>query len=161
VKVTLPEIMHGVSRLLEIYARPRHLPEDVEAIAKIWHRELGDLDADVFRAGISAYCRTDAEYFPKPGVVRKLGEAVARPAAASGGPQADYDRWERDWPEAPLAHPIPCPVCGGLDTWSNGGSFALRRGVLHDEAKHLAAGIPFIDWLGQHRLPLAAAKAAP
>lgn len=137
-KVTLPEIMHGVARLLEIYARPRQLPEDPDAIAKIWHRELGDLDADVFRAGVASYCRTDAEYFPKPGAIRKLGEAVAKPTAAAGGLAGEYAAWERTWAAAPLGQPVPCPVCGAIEE-STG-----RRRVLHDAAKHAAVGVPFV-----------------
>ncbi len=136
-KVTLPEILHGIGRLLEIYARPRHLPDDVDAIGKIWHRELGDLDADVFRAGISAFCRTDAEYFPKPGVIRKLGEAVAKPAGIGGGLAAEYARWEKHWPDAPTSAPLPCPVCGAVAEWNP------RLNVPHDHDKHVAAGVGY------------------
>lgn len=157
-KVTLPEIMHGLGRLLELYYRPKQYPDDTAAIAKIWERELGDLDADVFRAGISAYCRSDAEHFPKPGVIRKMGELVARPTANGAGLAADYARWERNWAEAPLNQPLPCPVCGGVDTWSNGSAFTVRRGVVHDETKHMAAGVSFVDSAKQHRLPMAGAK---
>jgi len=136
-KVTQPEIMHGISRLLEIYARPRHLPDDPEALAKIWHRELGDLDADVFRAGVAAYCRTDAEYFPKPGTIRKLGETVAKPTGTVVGLAAEYALWEKRWPEAPINSPLPCPVCGAVAEWNP------RVNVPHDHAKHMAAGVGY------------------
>jgi len=143
VKVTFPEIMRGLSRLLEIYPRPRHLPEDLEALAKIWQRELGDLDAAVWNAGISAYCRTDAEYFPKPGPIRKFGEAVTRPSVSVAGLAGAYVEWERTWWEQSLEQPVPCPVCGAIDGWSMKPP-TLRRQVYHDAGKHEAAGVPFV-----------------
>ena len=141
--VTLPEVMHGLSRLLEIYPRPRHLPENTEALAQIWQRELGDLDTAVFHAGISAYCRTDAEYFPKPGKIRTLGETVVPPAAVVAGLSGAYAEWERTWPEGPLDRPVPCPVCGATDGWSHHPP-TMRRQVWHDAGQHAAAGIPFV-----------------
>lgn len=153
-KVTMPEVMHGLERMLEIYPRPRHAPAETVEFAKMWFRELSDLDAEAFRAGVSTYCKTDARYFPTPGEIRKLGDSV-RPSANGGmGLAAEYDRWEREWADAPLGKPVPCPVCAGVDTWSNGGPHTVRRGVVHDEAKHAAAGITFVDTAHQHQLPM-------
>lgn len=140
-KITKPEIMQQLARLLEIYPRPRHAPEGDEELARIWHRELGDLDADVVRAGVSAYCRTDADYFPKPGAVRRLGEAVCKPSTSPTGLAAEYAEWERTWAEQPIGRPAPCPVCGAIDGWSQSPP-TKRRQVYHDTAKHAAAGIP-------------------
>jgi len=151
-KVTMPDIMHGLERMLEIYPRPRHAPAETVDFAKMWFRELGDLDVEAFRAGVSTYCKTAARYFPAPGEIRHLGSSVARTAQGPGGLLGDYQHWERSWGAAPLNAPLPCPICGAVDTWSNGHAAGVRRGVIHDPAKHDAAGVPFID--SAHQLAL-------
>lgn len=142
-KVTKADVMFGLERLLELYHRPRHLPAEPEGIAAIWYRELSDLDVELFRAGVSAYCKTAARYFPTPGELRDLGTRVARPESAA--PLDEMAAWEKAWPERSLKDPLPCPGCGAIETWAMGPAYQHeRRFVPHDPAKHQAAGIPFV-----------------
>jgi hypothetical protein len=134
--------MHGLGRLLEVYPRPRHYPEDTEAIAKIWQREIGDLDVEVWRAGVSGYCKGSGRYFPTPGEIRSVGQGVAHPSVVAAGLAGAYAEWEVAWGEAPLGKPIPCPVCGAIDGWSMSPP-TTRRIVYHAAEQHAAAGVPF------------------
>jgi len=141
-RVTKADIMFGLQRLLEVYPRAKHLPDDPAKLTEIYHRELDDLDVDVFRAGVNAYCKSDARYFPKPGELRACGQRIAKP---EGDPEDAMTRWEREWPERGAKDPLPCPVCGAVDTWADSSPFkGQRRFVPHDPAKHQAAGIAFI-----------------
>lgn len=143
-RVTRVDIIFGLQRLLEIYPRAKHLPDDPAKLAEIYHRELDDLDVDVFRAGVSAYCKSDARYFPKPGELRAIGQRLATPA---GEPLDQMAAWEKAWPERSLKDPLPCPVCGAVDTWSVLSPWRdqrVTRCVPHDPAIHTTAGVGFV-----------------
>ena len=141
-RVTLPDIMLGLERMLELYPRPKVAPAETIDFAKVWLRELGDLDIEVWRAGVSGYCKTSARYFPTPGEIRTIGQNVAHPSVTEAGLAGACAAWERTWAEAPLGKPIPCPVCGAVDGWSMNPP-TTRRIVYHDADKHAAAGVPF------------------
>ena len=75
-RVTLPDVLFAQERMLQLYPRPKRFPSDVAEMAKIYLRELGDLDVEAFRFGVNAYCRTDARYYPNPGELRGLAQAL-------------------------------------------------------------------------------------
>ena len=143
-RVTKADIMFGLQRLLEVYPRAKHLPDDPAKLTEIYHRELDDLDVEIFRTAVSAYCKSDARYFPKPGELRALGQRVHR-ADLGADKLTAQERWEREWPEAPLNRPLPCPTCGAVDGASVDAPIPTkRRFVPHDAAKHQAAGVGFV-----------------
>jgi hypothetical protein len=141
-RVSRADVLFALERLLQIYPKPKHGAQEIAELAEIFHRELDDLDVEVFRAGVNAYCKSDARYFPKPGELRAIGQRIAKP---EGSPENAMATWERAWPERGAGRPLPCPVCGAVDTWADSSPFkGQRRFVPHDPAPHQAAGVPFI-----------------
>ena len=112
-RVDRAQIMFGLERLLEVYPRLKHLPDDPGKLAEIYHRELGDLDVEAFRFAVNAYCKTDAKYFPRPGELRWHTKDFTRAPEPTEDLAAQYDRWERrGFMAAEGAGYAPCPVCG-------------------------------------------------
>lgn len=138
-KVTKADVLFGIERLLQVYPKPKHGPQDVAEIATVFLRELDDLEAEAFRFGLNAYCKTETRYFPKPGELRGHARGHAAPAPTSGTLAARYLRWEQEGYTAVAGGPFtPCPVCAAVV------EFGPRVLVRHDHQLHYDQGVPYI-----------------
>ena len=134
--------MRELGRLLEIYRRPDHFPADVEEMARRYVSVCADVSPDQFSLAVTTYLRSPAKFFPKPGELRELALRERRVFGSAGTLEERYEAWEKAWAEAPLGHPIPCPVCGSIDGWAMQPP-TVRRFVWHDAGKHAAARVGF------------------
>lgn len=118
-----PYIVEALDRLAVLY-KPQ--TSDLAALASAWEVALRGATPEQIRAGVEAYIRSDARFFPKPGQIRTLGIAgTARVVAAK---EAAED------PDA------PCPICDAVPGPIPG---SARWNTLHDHEKHLRAGIGY------------------
>lgn len=141
-RVTLAEIAVGLRALGSVYRMPDEKPE---AIAKTWLRVLDDLEASAFDAGVEAYLRSAARYWPRPGEIRQLALREGREQGVTvlRTPEGAYWAWEREKGDG-----APCPVCESVVACLACGDPHCRQnhgrwGVLHDHQRHLEAGIPY------------------
>lgn len=118
-----PYISEALDRLAALYKPPT---ANLEALASAWEAALRGATADQIRAGVEAYIRSDARFFPKPGQIRTLGIAgTARVVAAK---------------EAAKDPDAPCATCGAVPGPVPG---SQRWNTLHDHEQHLRAGVAY------------------
>lgn len=148
-----PELARGLSELAEIYGVPERYGTVERAIDVFWG-VLQDVKATAFAAAVQAYKRSDASYFPKPGQLRTkaMEQADWREGGQTRGP-ATYAEWERTWGQREVkddegevvAAYSGCPICGAVPAMSASVPGGVPRWrVVHDGARHKAAGVPAI-----------------
>ncbi len=127
--------LRDIARLLEVFNRPKQWPADNESVARMFVEICGDVSAEQFAQGVTAWVRGDHRFPPTPGQLR----AIAHEQRGLDVPGADPESWEswtrRGWCDARGAL-APCPVCGRA--WQA----HPRVTLVHDHAKHRAVGLP-------------------
>ena len=118
-----PYILEALDRLAVIY---KAQTSDLSRLAGVWESALSGLAPDQIRAGVEAYIRSDARFFPKPGQIRLLAQSSGQRLAAVKVSSIDPD--------------APCSVCGTIP-----GQLpkSQRWGVVHDHEKHYAAQVSY------------------
>lgn len=164
--VTEPEVLRQIQRLEVIYGPAKG--DRIEVVGA-WRSVMESVSAASLMAAVTRYVKSDARYFPRPGMVRSIAAEIEadtygyRPAEAS-----------RDWNQNQDG---PCPCCGAVlqeltpeqmgqhevfDCRADktitfaalkelGVALPKKRfGLLHDFAAHKRAGV---DIVGYHNGP--------
>lgn len=143
-----PHVMGQLARLIRVYKRPDHAPEDPQEFATDYAQVCGDLTAEQFSGAIDAYLKSASKFFPKPGELLALGRGIAR-GNGPGGLQGQYDEWEKNaWQDPVTGHWAPCPVCTAVlgehvVAIAKDGTEISRLMVLHNAAVHWKVGVWF------------------
>ncbi len=141
--------LRELGRLLDVHRRPAHYPTDDEQLARLFVEHCGDISAEQFTQAVTAYLKSDARFFPKPGELRALAERQPGATAFRDDAVAQYWCWERgDRPfSAPYqdteGHFAPCPACGrGISEYG-------RIRLVHEHHQHRALGLPCIGYCNE------------
>lgn len=128
-------VLRELARLLDVYARPKHWTHSDEQVAHKWAEIFGDLAPEQLTAAVTAYCREDHQFMPRPGTLRVLAVQQRRLGGAVSV-FSDYALWQGRGYTDTRGQLLPCPCCGRA--WQE----QPRITLVHDHAKHRAAGIP-------------------
>lgn len=130
-------VMMELSRLLRVFKRPAHAPDDLAAFASDYIEVCADVSAEQFTQGVNEYLKSAARFFPKPGELR--AQAKAQPGLNAGVPLDEFESWMqrgfRDHVDGTLS---PCPACGRAWQWHP------RLKIVHDHARHRALSLPCV-----------------
>jgi len=144
-----PHVMGQLARLIRVYKRPDQAPEDPQEFATDYAQICGMLTAEQFTGAVDAYLQSASKFFPKPGELLALGRGLARSVGGAGGPQGQYDEWERNcWQDPATGRWTACPICAAMMAWTPvritaEGEYIERLMVLHNAAVHWKMGVPF------------------
>lgn len=142
-------IMTELDRLLRVYNRPAHAPQDAIEFATDYAQICGELSSEQFSGAVDAYLKSAGRWFPKPGELLALGRSVARGRGDGGSAQAQYDEWERHcWQDPATGRWTPCPVCAAVMSEhvvriTQEGNQVYRLMVLHNAVLHWRTGVGF------------------
>lgn len=130
------QMMLELDRLLRIYKRPAWAPDDMQAFAGDYIAICDDVSAEQMTQGVTAYLKSPARFFPKPGELR----AIAREQRGLQPDEADPDSYN-DWVARGFCDPKtsrfqPCPACGRA--WQG----HPRVTIVHKHARHRELGLP-------------------
>ncbi len=140
--MTRAEVQFQLGRLMAVYPVPKHFPNDVEKLARIYGDVLEGLDSQAVADAVSKILASDGKFFPTPGQVATA--AGHRTASSLTDLGRRYRDWEANgWNRADVSNPDggrtlgyePCPVCGELPATSG------RLRVIHIEAEHRRLGV--------------------
>ncbi len=148
-----------LGRLLRVHKRPSWAPDDMTAFAGDYVAIIDDVSAEQVTQGVTAYLKSPAKFFPKPGELR----AIAREQRGLDVPGTDPDTYA-DWMSRGYTDKndqlAPCPACGRA--WQA----HPRVTLVHDHARHREARLPCIgccdsmSCLGTYSVPQQCAPAA-
>lgn len=125
--------MRAITRLLEVYARPKNWPADDAEVARRWANLLDGVTEEQLGAAVTAYLRGDHNFMPKPGQLRAIALRQGRRDAAHD--PSGFEAWRARGYANPAGALMPCPVCGR--------AFQAhpRVAVVHDHDQHVAVGV--------------------
>lgn len=140
------DVQRQLSRLMQVYSVPKHMPSDLAELARVYGTVLESLDGGAVAEAVTKYLGSAARFFPTPGALAEL--AGNRREARSSGSIGAYLDWEADWGRKEISTGngytttgfTACPVCGVAPT------SAPRLQVRHLAQRHRNAGIPAIGY---------------
>lgn len=131
------QVLRELSRLLDVYSRPKHWPPEDESIARSWAEILGDVSVEQLAQAVSLYVREDHQFMPRPGSLRVLA-LKQRGVDVPGADPDTFDLWLGRGYEDATGRLSPCPACGRA--WQA----HPRVTLVHDHARHREAGLPCV-----------------
>lgn len=131
-------MMLELGRLMRVHKRPAWAPENTEAFAGDYIAICDDVSAEQMTQAVTAYLRSAARFFPKPGELRAI--AREQPGLDMAGADPDtFDAWLSRGASDAAGGLTPCPVCGRA--WQA----HPRVTLVHNHAKHRAARVRCLD----------------
>jgi len=130
-------MMLELARLLRVHKRPAWAPDDIQAFAGDYVAICDDVSAEQMTQAVTSYLKSSARFFPKPGELRVLARDQ-RGLDIPGADPESFDEWMRRGCEDQHGRFSPCPACGRA--WQA----QPRVTLVHDHARHRAAGLPCI-----------------
>jgi len=130
-------ILRELSRLLDVYSRPKHWPPDDETVARNWADIMGDVSSEQLAQGVTLYLREDHQFMPRPGTLRVL--SLKQPGVNNNGDiePGSYEAWvARGYQDPKTGRFQPCPACNRA--WQA----HPRITIVHDHSRHRALQIP-------------------
>lgn len=142
-KITRMDVMDALRDLEGAFTPPKGVTRDV--LASVWMKVLDGVYVDELNRSVDQYLRSDARYWPKPGLI--LGE-IRKARHLSGIKRIEtavdvYWAWEETKGDGePLAGAgSACPVCGAVLEYREPSG---RYNVWHNASLHESAGVPFV-----------------
>lgn len=130
-------VLRELSRLLDVYSRPKHWPPDDEAVARKWADIMADVSTEQLAQGVTLYLREDHNFMPRPGTLRVLA-LKQRGVELPGADPDTFDPWMSRGYMDQAGNLASCPACGRA--WQA----HPRVTIVHNHARHREARLPCV-----------------